>query len=312
MRIDFKGPFVTLEPIIIPFTVAGTFSFDKTLYPDHIFYDVIVIGAGGGFGGGMSGIDPVRDNFVRNFGGAGGGGGLHRRKGILELLANSTPIVVGAAGSDGADGDDTTPGGHGGDGGYSAFGDFVMATGGHGGNGSQSISYHENQLANGGAGGIGGTLDILAGGGAKGGICGFNVNPDDPTDFTQTDAVPGQNGQLITSGRFYIPASDTYTLKGRVGKGGGGGPGGSYRLVEPDYLLQFPYPAKGGKGSYNSDETLYAPGLNPFNYEAAPGQLVRAMPGRGGGARATPLTNTNAVYGGSGKDGAVFILLTVT
>ena len=298
MKINFAGPFTTIDPIIIPFTTPGTFTFDKTAYPDHIFYDVIVIGAGGGWAGGMEGEDPSQPgNIVKNFGGAGGGGGFHRRQGLLELLADSTTVIVGAAGADGADGpDESTPADDAEDGGYSSFGSFVMATGGKGGKGSQTVDSNESQLADGGDGGIGGTLDILVGGGGKGGVCG---------------STAGETGKLITTGRFYIPDTDTYTAKGWVGKGGGGGPGGSYFQDAMGYQLQAPFALAGGKGTYNSDEEVYDPGSGPRIYVPEPGINMKAKPGRGGGARVTPLTRTNAVYGGTGANGCVFIRLSV-
>lgn len=310
MRINFKGPFVTLDPIVIPFITPGSFSFDKTLYPDHIFYDVIVIGGGGGQGGGMAGTDPSHSGHaVKAFGGAGGGGGFHRRRGLLELLGATTTVLVGAKGADGADGTDTVPGDDGDDGGPSKFGDFVLATGGKGGKGVQAISMDESRHANGGQGGIGGTQSILAGGGALGGMCG--LAPVDTGDVDAMVSSPGQTGKLITSGRFYIPSIDEHTLKGMVGKGGGGGPGGAYYLQSGNYYIQEPSAARGGKGSYNSDEDVYDPGTKPLMYSPVSGVSLRVLPGKGGGARVSPFNHTNAVYGRSSQDGAVFIRLSV-
>jgi hypothetical protein len=307
MRINFKGPFTTIDPIVIAFSAPGSFTFDPSDYPDHIFYDVIVIGAGGGYGGGMAGEDPsVSGNMVTAFGGAGGGGGFHRRRGLMELLGGGVTVLVGAAGTDGADGTDTVAGDDGGDGGPSKFGDFVLATGGKGGKGAQSIDSTANRLSHGGQGGIGGTEDLTAGGGAFGGVCGLASGTPD-----EMISTPGQDGPLISSGRFYIPDTDTYTLKGLVGKGGGGGPGGAYFVNGSDYERQSPYAEAGGKGSYNSDGEVFDPGSKAVIYVPTPGVSLKVKPGRGGGARVTPLNNTNAVYGGSGRNGAVFIRLSL-
>lgn len=307
MRIHLKGSFVTTDPIVIPFVIPGTYTFDPSDYPDHVFYDVIAIGAGGGHGGGMAGEDPsVSGNMVTAFGGAGGGGGFHRRQGLLEILGGGVTVLVGEVGDDGADGDDTTPGDDGGDGGPSKFGDFVLATGGKGGKGAQSIDSTEDRLSHGGQGGIGGTEDLTAGGGALGGLCGLASGTPD-----EMISSPGQDGKLISSGRFYIPDTDTYTLKGLVGKGGGGGPGGAYFVNGSDYERQSPYAERGGKGAYNSDEAVFDPGSGPVIYAPTPGVNLKVKPGRGGGARVTPFNNTTAVYGGSGRNGAIFIRLTV-
>ena len=302
MRINFKGPFTTIDPIVIGFSDPGTYSFDPSDYPDHIFYDVIVIGAGGGNGGGMAGEDPDHaGHMVTAYGGGGGGGGFHRRRGLLELLGGPINVIVGAAGTDGADGDDITPGDDGVNGGPSKFGDFVLATGGKGGSGCDSISADVDRNAHGGQGGVGGTESIDAGGGALGGL----------TDADPANGTQGQNGKLISHGRFYIASIDEYTMKGLVGQGGGGGPGGAYYAFGGSFLYQGSLALKGGKGSFNSDGDVFDPGSKAQEVFPSPDVGVKVKPGLGGGARVTPLNNTNAVYGRGRTNGAVFIRLSL-
>lgn len=73
----------------------------------YTHYEVSVIGAGGGEGGGIgipepgygaAGVKPT------NMGGAGGGGGLHVVHGNLEDLPDEVEVTVGQAGADGAQG----------------------------------------------------------------------------------------------------------------------------------------------------------------------------------------------------------------
>lgn len=301
MRIHFAGSFSGLAPTIIMFTSPGTYSFDKTLYPDYAFYDVMVVGAGGGSGGGLEGPDPDHVNWnVINFGGAGGGGGSHRLQGLLEHLANSTEIIVGAAGANGTDGEDVPDNATDGeDGEASSFGDFVKASGGKGGRHSYTLSYNENQIADGGDGGIGNSA--TAGGGGKGGICGLNNDPENVEPLTHVAGTNGESGSLVAGSN------------GMIGGGGGGGAGGSVRYDTDTqaWQLQPPYPTIGGRGSYNPDETVFSPGGYP-EYFTPPGSTkpFKAKPGKGGGARVTPLNKSNATYGDSRRDGIVIVRLT--
>lgn len=306
MRIHFAGAFSGTDPIILMFATPGTYSFDKTAYPDHNTYEVMAIGAGGGNGGGLAGQDPSNADWqVINFGGAGGGGGSHRLQGLLEILDDTTQVVVGAAGANGTDGG-AVPGNStdGQDGGYSSFGDFIKASGGKGGKRSQTLSSEENMWADGGEGGIGGS--ITAGGGAAGGICGLN---DDPEKSPAGQSTPGVNG---ANGGLYL--LDIYTVNtGWIGAGGGGGAPGWIRhdTVAGTWERQIPLPTNGGRGSYNMDELVSAPYGSPRNYkpEAAPESYL-VLPGIGGGARVTPFNKSNKTYGDSQKNGIVIIRLT--
>lgn len=302
MRIRFAGPFFGLDPIILIFSVPGTYSFDKVQYPDHTKYDVMVVGAGGGYGGGLAGIDPSHSDWdVTNYGGAGGGGGSFRIQGLLSLLEDETEIIVGAAGANGDDGgDDPDASTDGGGGGYSSFGDFVIASGGAGGHSSQTLSYEENQYADGGEGGIGG-YGTAPGGGVEGGLCGLNDDPENPEPFQHVPATNGQDGPLVP------------VHGGMSGSGGGGGAGGSIRHIisEDTWELQSPFASYGGRGSYNSDEAVFSPQGPPqfVTPSGAPAPL-KAKAGRGGGSRLTPLSKSNATYGDGGKNGVVIIRLT--
>lgn len=302
MRIRFGGSFKGFDPIILIFTTPGSYTFKKLLYPDHTNYDVMVIGAGGGVGGGLQGIDPAdSNNDVFNYGGAGGGGGSHRVKGLLEFLDDETDIVVGALGANGDDGADVPADSTDGDGGgYSMFGDSIaVASGGAGGKRSQSLSSEENPLADGGESGIGG-YGTSAGGGVLGGICAMNDDPENVTPGSHKDGENGQDGSL-----FLLSNS-------LVGQGGGGGAGGTiHHLLTEDVWHLTLLPTNGGRGSYNLDGGVYSP-YGPTQVVTPSGapSAIRAKAGRGGGARVTPFNKSNATYGDSGKNGVVVIRLT--
>lgn len=299
MRIHLAGSFLGLEPVFLIFTAPGTYSFDKTLYPDHTIYDIMVIGGGGGRGGGLEGQDPNYSNWNNfNYGGSGGGGGSHRLQGLLEILGDTTQVIVGAAGSDGTDGGSNPANAtDGGDGEASSFGGFVIATGGKGGKRAQSLSWDDNMLADGGDGGIGG-IGSPAGGGGVGGICGLNDDPENPGL-----SAPGTDGG---DGRLYL------TTNGIIGEGGGGGAGGSIRhdTNAGTWTREMPYSTYGGRGSYNSDEAIYAPqGVPEYVTPTGAPLALRGKPGLGGGARITPFNKSNTVYGSARTSGVVVIRL---
>lgn len=301
MRISFAGPLFKLDPVVVRFNVPGTYDFDKTLYPGFTNFELIVIGGGGGHGGGLQGTDPSNEDWdVINFGGQGGGGGSHRIKGLLESLDDVTSVIVGAAGANGDDGGDdpdaSTPGE---DGEASYFGDSgIMAAGGGGGYPSKTLSYIENQLADGGKGGLGGTDS--PGTGAAGGICGLNNDPEFTEENHHTPGTPGEDGGI------------TLVSGGTIGSGGGGGAGGSLRHDETGWHIQPPIPTRGGKGSWSLDEDITAPGGGPEVYLSEDDDSINAKPGKAGGARITPIDGSRIVsYGDSEKDGLVAIRLTV-
>jgi len=294
MRINFQGKIARLEPIVLMYTSPGTYSFDKTLYPDHTIYETIVIGGGGGTGGIVHGNDPDNGWETYAYGGSGGGGGFARMRGLLEFLADTTTIVVGDAGADGDDAeDDPTLATDGGDGGYSTFGDFINASGGKGGFHAVTLSANEDQIANGNSGGFGGRT--AAGGGALGGTDGVVTGGIDVID-----GFPGRRGKL------FIRDADI------IGQGGGGGAGGAIALQDGDWKIRIPKATAGGRGSYDNDELVFAPGTaREKQTPVAIDKPYYAKAGKAGGARATPLNKSMTSYGNSGDPGAVIIRLSV-
>jgi hypothetical protein len=291
MRIKFSGTIAKLEPVIILFESPGTFSFDKTDYPDHNLFDIIAIGGGGGYGGTAHDNDPDNGWETYAFGGAGGGGGMHRVQGLTEFLDDTTTVVVGDAGADGTDSTDPDSTTDGANASESTFGTFVKASGGLGGHRAASLSEDENQLADGGSGGFGGRDD--AGGGAAGGIC---VLVDDDL-FAK--------GKAGRTGKVFVRADDV------IGQGGGGGAGGAIALKDGDWTVRFPKASlHGGNGSYDTDELYFAPGTpRQRQTPLAAHKPYGAKPGKGGGARATILNKSMVTYGNSGQAGAVIIRL---
>ena len=83
------------------------------------------------------GIDTANSGtLVRNYGGAGGGGGFHRVRGLLSALPAICPVVVGAGGALGTEMHGSNPARttNGGDGGASSFNATTCrASGGKGG-----------------------------------------------------------------------------------------------------------------------------------------------------------------------------------
>lgn len=209
------------------------------------------------------------------WGGAGGGGGLHIISGRLVDLPDIVPVVVGQAGVDGEEGQrlssgvvtplphslvvagsnpfwlwqsvynppraSFSPPQRGSDGGASSFnGSMCVASGGKGG--EAAIRWDENeQLHSYGTGGDGGTGgQSAAGGGAVGGSI--------------------MEGILVEDG----------TWDGVVGKGGGGGHGGSkingysYSPLNSQWLPRFGNfnwnAGDGGRGSFSySDTSVFGP-----------------------------------------------------
>jgi hypothetical protein len=265
MRLELAGSLVQPEPLVIKFS----------------------IGAGGGPGGG---IDTANTGtLVRNFGGAGGGGGFHRVRGLLSALPASCPVVVGAGGAHGTDHASnpalTTDGG---DGGPSSFNDpTCRASGGKGGKRAQSNSLTVTTQANGGDGGVGNRT--IAGGGAAGGVAG-----------TPTATGPGVAG---------TPGADG-TLFSDVGKGGGGGAGGvgKYGGITANAATA------GGRGADKpGDTSVYGPGAPPSNGPTT--GAVNIVPGGASGAKAAPLNGLPTVFGQSkgnavGDPGVVVLRLT--
>jgi hypothetical protein len=290
MRFALAGSLVHPDPLVIKFNTNQSFDTLKYINMGYTNFDVICIGGGGGMGGG---IDTANTGtLIRSYGGAGGGGGLHRVQGLLSALPNSCPVVVGAGGTLGLD-DPSNVGRitDGGDGGSSSFnGNTCVASGGKGGGRVQSNSLTVSTSANGGDGGVGGRVN--AGGGARGGVAG-----------TPTATGPGVAGTAGVDG----------TWNGTIGQGGGGGAGGVGKYGGGGTTCNAA--TSGGKGSYNpGDTSVYGPGDNPDNDPESGSQSV--IPGGASGAKAAPLNGLPYIYGSSrgtrlpGDPGTVVLGLT--
>jgi hypothetical protein len=281
-RLELAGDLQQLLPIVITFSEDGG-ELDLTDYPGYTTFEVICIGGGGGRGGGIDTNDT--GTHIRSFGGEGGGGGIHRVMGLVESLSNPISINVGLGGTPGLDHASnpalTTDGQNGG---FSQFGTICKASGGKGGKRVQANSETITTDADGGQGGKGNST--VSGGGAAGGIAGTPENPGP--------------GTLGTNG-------EAGTWDGTIGSGGGGGAGGVGKYGSPGSTLN---PATaGGDGSYNiADLSVYVPGESQ-GLDTDTGQ-EDIVPGIGGGAKATPLTNLADVYGSSGVNGIVVVRLT--
>jgi Glycine-rich domain len=295
MRIELAGSLVHPDPLVLRFTSNQNLDISHYIGLQYTHFDVICIGAGGGMGGG---IDTANTGtLVRSYGGAGGGGGFQRVRGLLSALPSTCPIVVGAGGSLGTEHASnpalTTDGG---DGGFSSFNNTTCrASGGRGGKRVQANSLTVSTQANGGDGGVGNRT--TAGGGAAGGVAG-----------TPTATGPGTLGTAGTDGTFlYDPINQS------VGQGGGGGAGGVGKYPAPGTTCNAA--TNGGRGTYNpGDTSVYGPGDTPNNDPSSGSQNV--IPGGASGAKASPLNGIPTVYGQSkgerlvGDPGIVIIRLT--
>lgn len=273
MRFELSGSMIRRPPVVLTFSSNGSFDSDTYMDLGYNTFEVLCVGGGGGMGGGINTANA--GTFVRSYGGAGGGGGLHKVKGLLSALPASCPVVVGVGGTLGnehaSDPAQTTDGG---DGGYSSFnGTTCMASGGKGGKRVQTNDTSTTTQAHGGAGGIGGT--IVAGGGAAGGTAG-----------TPSPTGPGTAGTAGADGVW----------NGVIGAGGGGGAGGVGKYGSGGTTLNAA--TAGGRGSYNlSDLSVYGPNGVP-SADPNSGSL-NVVPGAAGGAKASPVNGIPTVYGSS-------------
>jgi hypothetical protein len=295
MRLELAGSLIRPDPLVIKFNTNQTFDVQKYIDLGYTHFDVICIGAGGGMGGG---IDTVNSGtLVRNYGGAGGGGGFHRVRGVLAELPSSVPVVVGVGGALGTEHASnpasTTDGG---DGGVSTFNNpTCRASGGKGGKRAQSNSLTVTTQASGGDGGLGNRM--AAGGGALGGTAG-----------TPTATGPGTAGTDGKDGTLFPDV-----LYGQIGQGGGGGAGGVGKYGSGGTTCNAA--TAGGRGSYNpGDTSVYGPGDTPKADASSGSQNV--VPGGASGAKASPLNGLPYLYGQSksarqvGDPGAVILRLT--
>lgn len=284
MRFELSGSLIRPAPLVLTYTSDTTFNTLAYIDLGYTNFEVICIGGGGGRGGG---IDTANTGtLIRNFGGAGGGGGFHRIRGLLSALPDNCPIVVGSAGAVGTD-DASNPAAttDGGDGEASIFNTITCrASGGEGGKRAQSNSDTVSTQADGGVGGIGNR--VVAGGGAVGGTAGI-----------PTAEGPGTPGTAGSDG--------TLTNNGIIGKGGGGGAGGVGKYGGTVCNAA----TAGGRGSYNpGDTSVYGPAYLPTNDILSEADNI--VPGRASGAKAAPLNGLPTLYGTSGNDGVVIIRLT--
>lgn len=290
MRLELSGSLIRPDPLVVKFNAGQNFNVQQYIDLGYTHFDVICIGAGGGMGGG---IDTANTGtLVRSYGGAGGGGGYHRVRGLLSALPNPCPVVVGAGGILGTEHASnpalTT---NGGDGGASSFNDpTCRASGGKGGKRVTTNSQTAATLADGGDGGLGNRT--IAGGGAAGGVAG-----------TPTATGPGILGTAGADGTFFQ----------NVGKGGGGGAGGVGKYGGAGTTLNAA--TAGGKGSYNpGDTSVYGPGYAPSNDPTS--LSANVVPGGASGAKAAPVNGLPVVYGQSkssrlaGDPGTVVVRLT--
>ena len=278
MRIELAGTLIHPNPMVFRFDGNDHFYPGNWMQLEYTHFEVICIGAGGGMGGG---IDTANTGtLIRAYGGAGGGGGFHRVRGLLSALPLDCAIIVGLGGAVGAEhASDPAQTTNGGDGGYSSFnGTTCMASGGKGGKRVTVNSVTAKTLADGGDGGVGNRTN--PGGGALGGICG-----------QPSPHIVGTNG---VNG----------TLFNNIGQGGGGGAGGVGQYGVATLLKA----TSGGRGSYNpSDMSVYGPGDAPDS---------EIIPGGASGAKAAPLNGLPTVYGQSqgqrlpGRPGIVIVRLT--
>jgi Glycine-rich domain len=289
MRLELSGSLIQPDPLVIKFNSNQNFTPQQYIDLGYTHFDVICIGAGGGMGGG---IDTANTGtLVRSYGGAGGGGGYHRVRGLLSALPATCPVVIGVGGTLGTE-HSSSPASttNGGDGGASSFNDpTCRASGGKGGKRVQTNSLTSATLADGGDGGIGNR--IIAGGGGLGGTAG-----------TPTASGPGTAGTAGADGTFFQ----------NIGKGGGGGAGGVGKYGGPTTCNAA---TAGGRGSYNpGDTSVYGPGDIPKD-DSTTGS-ANIVPGGASGAKAAPVNGLPVVYGQSksarqvGDPGTVILRLT--
>lgn len=295
MRIALKGSLPRLNPKVFVFTSDISFDLSSYIAAGYTDFEAIVIGAGGGRGGGCTGVDTESGSrHVKNYGGKGGGGGFHKIKGLLSALPSTVSIVVGQPGTNGTNAStpgSTTDGGYGGN--SSLNGTSAVASGGNGGKRAISCSTVLSSDANGGDGGLGGIGEH--GWGGSGGQAGILTGPHEP-------GTDGQDGSLI-DGPFEYTAG-FFTAPGKIGKGGGGGAGG---VGNSDLPREEMAATKGGKGSYNAgDESVFGPG-GDVSVDDGMGDII---PGIAGGSRVTSLNGTPFVYGKSEQAGVVCLRIT--
>lgn len=312
MRMQLAGGSIDLPPAVL--TLTNGIPFQKQQYVDQGYtdFEVVAVGAAAGRGGsfmlyirGYASGNPAKYFYT---GGSGGGGGLHRKTGLLANLPATVPVVIGSPGADvtsvaekeSSDSTSTYEMPRGGSGGYSSFnGAFCIASGGLGGQGARRYSYGPNPSdlnwiqGEGGSGGNAQSSD--AGGGARGGYFPGNGTSQPGAEGTY-DGTNGQGGGGGTGG-FLV-----YDAYGELGNDVGAGAEGFAA-------------SRGGGGSTNG-ATYAGPGGLPTNFPAGgpvPRTGTTLIGGYGGGARLTPISGSLADIGtrayGANGNGAVIIKL---
>jgi hypothetical protein len=271
MRLELAGSLVRPDPLVLKLTTNQYFYPADWIELGYTHFDVICIGGGGGIGGGINTANTGTQ--IRSYGGAGGGGGFHRVRGLLAALPTDVFVAVGVAGIPGNEhSSNPVLTSDGSDGGYSAFNATTCrASGGKGGKRVQTNSLTVSTQANGGDGGIGNR--IIAGGGGVGGVAGIP----DPDGFGSLGSV-GADGTIFNN----------------IGKGGGGGAGGVGKYGPMTLCAA----TDGGRGSYSpGDMSVYGPGDTPDNDPDTGAAQTR--PGGASGAKAAPLNGLPTVFGQS-------------
>ncbi len=183
---------------VVPFTATGTF--EKADYPWARAAKITVVGGGGG-GGGVEAAGGGEAAVAIG----GGGGGTAIARVLLDDMAASETVTVGAGGSAGASGAN-----NGGAGGDSSFGTFAAASGGEAGSSGSSSPLAQNR--SGGNRGVGTTGDILLYGGSA------KRSFSDPSGFTYSG--DGGDSSHGTGGKSVISFGDAGEGYGAGGSGG--------------------------------------------------------------------------------------------
>lgn len=283
MRLELSGSLIRPDPLLLKIESDQDFLPANYIAQGYTHFDVICIGAGGGMGGGID--TNGTGTLIRNYGGAGGGGGFHRVKGLLSNLPETCIVFVGQAGTPGNDHvSDPAQTTNGGDGELSSFNATTcIASGGKGGKRAVTNSDTVSTDADGGEGGVG--ARGAAGGGALPGTAG-----------TPTALGPGTPGTAGKDGTWF----------NNIGQGGGGGAGGVGKYTT--HVICNAATAA-GRGAYNpSDLSVYGINLEPADDPDS--GTADIVPGMAGGAKAAPLNGLPTVYGRSGENGIVLVRLT--
>lgn len=346
MRVSFEGHGEPIPEVAFPapgedpdsfsqsFQLVDGVDFVKAPYVDQDYtnFEVWCVGAAGGRGGNWLGTgDPFnRESF---WGGAGGGGGVHRVAGLLADLPDNVTVVVGEAGAAGQDAVDTSAVGAplpvmpmlperdgsgaiimplslypnpdwveplaGEAGGGSFFGDVAKASGGMGGGAvwlettDWSDYYYYNIVD-----------DLLPGMGGTGGL----GNRDIP-------GGGGAGGFRQATEEPILSLAQRGGWDGTIGAGGGGGYGGRYRGVlnpgsSPPIFGWFDA-GNGADGAFSfGNPSVFGPGeLRKFGPFETPGHHYLTIPGSGGGAKANKLLKYGSRAPGFNPNGLVFIRL---